>query len=354
AHWREEAGKSWWWRSLFKVFLLQGAVLWIVSLPVQLTMTVTGAERFTVWDAVGELVWAFGFLYEAIADAQLRSFKTDPGTDGVLDSGLWHNSRHPNYFGEAVLWWGIGFVALSVPWGWLTLSSPLLMTLLLRYASGVPMAERLMEGRPGWDDYARRTPIFVPGPRAPAGPGHRSGPGSESGPGGQSGPGTALIALIALAGLIGTPRPAAAQDGLAIGDTPDGVVLETLDGESVDLGALTGERPVLIEFWATWCAVCRALEPDMNKAYEAHGDAVEFVVVAAAVAQTREGVARHLARHPVPGRVLWDTRGRFTRAFDAPGTGYVVILDAEGRVAYVGTGPNQDLADALADVLGPE
>ncbi|MFW5951970.1 MAG: DUF1295 domain-containing protein, partial [Gemmatimonadota bacterium] len=187
AHWREEAGKSWWWRSLFKVFLLQGAVLWIVSLPVQLTMTVTGAERFTVWDAVGELVWAFGFLYEAIADAQLRSFKTDPGTDGVLDSGLWHNSRHPNYFGEAVLWWGIGFVALSVPWGWLTLSSPLLMTLLLRYASGVPMAERLMEGRPGWDDYARRTPIFVPGPRAPAGPGHRSGPGSESGPGGQSG-----------------------------------------------------------------------------------------------------------------------------------------------------------------------
>ncbi|NIP80200.1 MAG: DUF1295 domain-containing protein, partial [Gemmatimonadetes bacterium] len=135
-------------------------------LPIQLSMTVPGAPRFTVWDAVGELVWAAGFLYEAIADAQLRAFRAGPGTGGILDEGLWRTSRHPNYFGEAVLWWGIGIVALSVPWGWAALGSPLLMTILLRYVSGVPLAERMMQGRPGWEEYVRRTNVFVPGPRA--------------------------------------------------------------------------------------------------------------------------------------------------------------------------------------------
>lgn len=165
AKWREQAGSSWWWRSLFKVFLLQGAVLWVVSLPIQLVMALPGVESFTVWDAVGELVWAAGFLMEAIADAQLAAFREDPQATGVLDDGLWAYSRHPNYFGEAVLWWGIWLPALAVPGGWATAVGPILMTLLLRYVSGVPMAERLMEGRPGWDQYARRVPVFAPGPR---------------------------------------------------------------------------------------------------------------------------------------------------------------------------------------------
>jgi steroid 5-alpha reductase family enzyme len=165
AKWREQHGQRWWWLSLFQVFLLQGAILWIVSLPIQFATGLTGAEHYTVWDAVGELVWAVGFLMETISDAQLRAFKNDPERSGVLDTGLWRFSRHPNYFGDALLWWGIWLIALSVPWGWVTFPAPILMTLLLRYVSGVPLAERMMEGRPGWDAYVRRTPIFVPGPR---------------------------------------------------------------------------------------------------------------------------------------------------------------------------------------------
>jgi steroid 5-alpha reductase family enzyme len=165
AKWRREAGAAWWWRSLFKVFLLQGVVLWTVSLPIQLVMTAPGPARFVVWDAIGELVWAIGFLLEAIGDAQLQAFREDPKRSGVLDNGLWAFTRHPNYFGEAVLWWGIWIVALAVPWGWALGASPLLMTLLIRYVSGVPMAEALMEGREGWGGYVRRTSAFVPGPR---------------------------------------------------------------------------------------------------------------------------------------------------------------------------------------------
>jgi len=165
ARWRRENGDRWWWVSLFKVFLLQGAVAWIISLPIQLAMTVAGPDRFVVWDALGELVWAAGFLYEAIADSQLQMFRADPKKSGVLDTGLWRNSRHPNYFGEAVLWWGLWLITVPLTGGWATVVSPIVMTLLLRYVSGVPLAEELMRGRDGWDDYVRRTPIFVPGPR---------------------------------------------------------------------------------------------------------------------------------------------------------------------------------------------
>lgn len=159
------------------------------------------------------------------------------------------------------------------------------------------------------------------------------------------------IAAAALA-LVLLPAPARAQDdGIAIGETPATPTLETLDGEPVDLAELVGQKPVLVEFWATWCAICRALEPRIRAAHEAYGDRVEFLIVAVGVAQDPARVKQHLARRPMPGRVLWDGRGRAARAFRAPGTGFIVILDETGTVAYTGTGTDQDLVGALAAVL---
>lgn len=160
-----------------------------------------------------------------------------------------------------------------------------------------------------------------------------------------------ILAVAAL--LVAGELPAAAQDrGIAVGETPEAPVLETLDGDTVDLGEIIGTRPVLVEFWATWCAVCRALEPRIRAAHERFGDRVEFVVVAVGVAQDPDRVRRHLERHPMPGRVLWDGRGRAARAFEAPGTGFIAILNEEGEVAYTGTGTEQDLVAALERITG--
>jgi thiol-disulfide isomerase/thioredoxin len=162
----------------------------------------------------------------------------------------------------------------------------------------------------------------------------------------------ALIVLTALACLI-IPGAAhvAAQEGIELGALPNAVVLETLDGEPVDLGRIFGQRPVLVEFWASWCHVCLALHPRVLAAHEKYGDQVEFIIVAVGVGQDQARVRQHMARHPMPGQVLWDGRGEAVRAFEAPGTGFIVVLDAEGRVAYTGTGVDQDLQGALASVL---
>lgn len=159
---------------------------------------------------------------------------------------------------------------------------------------------------------------------------------------------TLAVAILLAAGV----APAAAQDdGIAVGEIPEAPVLETLDGDTVDLGGIIGTRPVLVEFWATWCAVCRALEPRIRAAHERFGDRVEFVVVAVGVAQDPDRVRRHLERHPMPGRVLWDGRGRAARAFEAPGTGFIVILNGEGEVAYTGTGTEQDIEGAIERIV---
>ena len=146
--WREEAGAAFWWVSLLKVSLLQALVLWIVSSPLLLAH-LGGGERTTVLDALGLALWGFGFLFETVADWQLRRFIKDPATAGrVMRSGLWSVSRHPNYFGEAVLWWGIAFLALPTG-GWLSFIGPLMITFLLLKISGVAMLDSAMvERRP--------------------------------------------------------------------------------------------------------------------------------------------------------------------------------------------------------------
>ncbi len=160
--WREEAGAAFWWVSLLKVFLLQALVLWIVSSPLLLAQ-LGGGKRMMALDVLGLALWGFGFIFETVADWQLRRFTEDPATSGrVMRSGLWSVSRHPNYFGEAVLWWGIAVLALPTG-GWLSFIGPLMITFLLLKVSGVAMLDTAMvERRPDYADYIATTPAFVP------------------------------------------------------------------------------------------------------------------------------------------------------------------------------------------------
>lgn len=165
AAWRRQWGKSWIWRSYLQVFLLQGILLYVVALAV-MRINLATPPGLSWLDLAGAVLWLKGFVWEAVADWQLLRHSRHPATRGtLLDSGLWRYSRHPNYFGEALQWWGIWLLALAVPGGWWTIASPLAITLLLRFVSGVPMLERsLAERVPGYRDYQRRTSVLVPAP----------------------------------------------------------------------------------------------------------------------------------------------------------------------------------------------
>ncbi len=149
-------------RSYFQIFLLQGFFMLIISAPVWFINFSSGGP-LGFWDSLGLLVFGAGFMIEIVSDYQLTEFKKDPINKGkLITTGLWSVSRHPNYFGEALLWWGIGLYALSFPYGWITLAGPLVITLLLRFVSGVPMLEKKYEGRPDWEAYKLKTAAFVP------------------------------------------------------------------------------------------------------------------------------------------------------------------------------------------------
>ncbi|HSL19284.1 MAG TPA: DUF1295 domain-containing protein [Methylomirabilota bacterium] len=164
--WREEAGGSFWWVSYLRIFLLQALTLWVVSSPVVLAQVPGPRLGLRAADLAGLALFAAGFLWEAVADRQLTRFKADPANRGeVLRSGLWGLSRHPNYFGEAVLWWGIGLLALPSG-GLLALAGPAVLTFALLRVSGVAMLDAaLVERKPGYADYIRSTPAFFPRPR---------------------------------------------------------------------------------------------------------------------------------------------------------------------------------------------
>lgn len=162
AQWREEHGTRWPWRSFFQVFLLQGILMWIISAPLLAAQTSGFPAILTPLDMIGAALWTLGLHIEAMADSQLTRFKRDPANKGkLLTTGLWKYSRHPNYFGEAVVWWGFYVIALAAGYGW-TIFSPLLMTYLLLKVSGVAMLERTMQHKPGYEEYMRRTSAFVP------------------------------------------------------------------------------------------------------------------------------------------------------------------------------------------------
>jgi steroid 5-alpha reductase family enzyme len=156
-------GYFWIW-SLFAVFLLQGLLALIVSMPLQ--SLAAGDGEITALSLLGAAVFVCGLAFEAVGDAQLSAFKRDPASEGqVMDHGLWRYTRHPNYFGDAVVWWGLWLIALGGGAAWWTLAGPALMTFLLLRVSGVAMLESdIAERRPGYADYVERTSAFFPRP----------------------------------------------------------------------------------------------------------------------------------------------------------------------------------------------
>jgi steroid 5-alpha reductase family enzyme len=163
--WREEAGDAWWWRSFFKVFLLQGVLLWVISAPLLGAQVAGGPEALGPLDYLAAIVWGVGFVFEAGGDWQLSRFKANPANRGrVLDSGLWRYTRHPNYFGDATQWWGFYLFSLAAGVWW-TVFSPVLMTVLLLRVSGVALLEKdLKDSKPGYREYVESTSAFVPMP----------------------------------------------------------------------------------------------------------------------------------------------------------------------------------------------
>jgi steroid 5-alpha reductase family enzyme len=160
--WREETGPSWGWQSLFRVFWLQGALLWIISAPLLAAQFSALPDRLTFFDLLGAGVWGIGFFFESAGDWQLARFKANPANRGkIMDRGVWRYTRHPNYFGDAAQWWGYYLIAAAAG-AWWSVFSPVLMTLLLLRISGVTLLEKTLETRPGYRAYAARTSAFLP------------------------------------------------------------------------------------------------------------------------------------------------------------------------------------------------
>jgi steroid 5-alpha reductase family enzyme len=165
---RRRWGKRFWLISLATVFVLQGALMWIVSLPVQVAHVGDARDGALAGVAlvIGLALYAIGLLFEVVGDAQLARFKADPTNEGkVMRSGLWRYTRHPNYFGDACVWWGVGIVAQAVTGTWWALLGPLVMNILLLRVSGVALLERsLRKRKPDYAEYVRTTSAFVPRP----------------------------------------------------------------------------------------------------------------------------------------------------------------------------------------------
>jgi steroid 5-alpha reductase family enzyme len=160
---RKNHGKNFWWVSLFTVFMLQGFLLWVVSLPVQIGQWASLPASLTWLDGLGTLIWVVGFTFEAVGDWQLAQFLKNPENRGsVMNKGLWAYTRHPNYFGESLIWWGMYIITLAVPGTFWGIIGPVTITFLLLKVSGVPMLEDLMREQPEYRAYIEETNAFFP------------------------------------------------------------------------------------------------------------------------------------------------------------------------------------------------
>lgn len=162
AQWRKEWGKLFLLRSFFQIFMLQGFLMLIIAYPLML-VNHSQEPGISFLDGAGFVLWLLGFFFEAGGDCQLARFKRNPENKGkIMKFGLWKYTRHPNYFGETAMWWGIFLIAISVKGGWTAVISPLLITFLLLKVSGVTLLEKKYKGNKEFEEYARRTSSFFP------------------------------------------------------------------------------------------------------------------------------------------------------------------------------------------------
>jgi len=164
ATWRKDWGKSWLIRSFFQIFVLQWLLMQLVAIPI--VMGITGQFLIPTWmQYLGMFIWLIGFFFEAVGDYQLEVFKRKPSSKGkLMTTGLWSLTRHPNYFGEATLWWGVAILAYGTSQNLLVFLGPLTINFLLLYVSGIPMLEKKYQSRADWRVYAKKTSAFFPLP----------------------------------------------------------------------------------------------------------------------------------------------------------------------------------------------
>jgi len=164
--WREAWGRWFLLRSYLQIYLLQAGVVFCVALPVVLALLYPIATPLIPLFALGIALWLIGFFFEVRGDFELDQFLRDPQNKGrIMMSGLWRYSRHPNYFGESLMWWGIALASFAASGaGLVVFISPLLITFLLLFVSGVPMLEKRWAGNPEWEAYRARTSVFIPLP----------------------------------------------------------------------------------------------------------------------------------------------------------------------------------------------
>ncbi len=164
--WRKDWGKKFWWQSYYRIFLLQALLTCIVAAPIWLSAWQPDRDSLHTVQIIGMVIWAIGFLFEAVGDYQLSRFLKDKKAGKtkkkIMTSGVWALTRHPNYFGEVSMWWGLFLIVVVGENGWIGIISPLLITYLLLKVSGIPMLEKKYDRNKEFQAYKKKTPAFFP------------------------------------------------------------------------------------------------------------------------------------------------------------------------------------------------